>query len=165
VRVENLEDASEHIGEVLKRVKKEHLQRAYKIKDWADEDDFLVQLCKLSGKLLKGGEPDLSTAAKMVLQDWQRGRIPFFVPPPQQQEVEEQPKTNASAESEEQTISTDRAAAAMRAIAGIISSQQLKHVPAQKNFFGENDQEHEDLQHPLTDNEHEDQQRPLADAE
>lgn len=34
VRVTNLEDATEHIGEVLKRVKKEHLERAYKIKDW-----------------------------------------------------------------------------------------------------------------------------------
>ncbi|KAF4360789.1 hypothetical protein F8388_015112 [Cannabis sativa] len=34
VRVTNLEDASEHIGEVLTRVKKERLERAYKIKDW-----------------------------------------------------------------------------------------------------------------------------------
>ena len=34
VRVTNLEDAAEHIGEVLRRVKKEHLQRAYKIQDW-----------------------------------------------------------------------------------------------------------------------------------
>lgn len=34
VRVTNLHDASEHIGEVLKRVKKEHLKRAYKISDW-----------------------------------------------------------------------------------------------------------------------------------
>ena len=30
----NLADAAEHIGEVLRRVKKEHLQRAYKIQDW-----------------------------------------------------------------------------------------------------------------------------------
>ena len=30
----NLDDASEHIGEVLRRVKKEHLQRAYKIQEW-----------------------------------------------------------------------------------------------------------------------------------
>ncbi|KAJ4778406.1 Nucleolar GTP-binding protein 2 [Rhynchospora pubera] len=84
VRVTNLQDAAEHIGEVLQRVKKEHLQRAYKIDDWADENDFLVQLSKSSGKLLKGGEPDLMTAAKMVLHDWQRGKIPFFVPPPQE---------------------------------------------------------------------------------
>jgi nuclear GTP-binding protein len=34
VRVTNLADAAEHIGEVLSRVKKEHLQRAYKIQDW-----------------------------------------------------------------------------------------------------------------------------------
>ncbi|KAK1650048.1 hypothetical protein QYE76_067853 [Lolium multiflorum] len=87
VRVTNLDDASEHIGEVLRRVKKENLQRAYKIQHWADDNDFLVQLSKRSGKLLKGGEPDLATAAKMVLHDWQRGKIPFFVPPPQQKEV------------------------------------------------------------------------------
>lgn len=34
VRVTNLHDAAEHIGEVLNRVKKEHLERAYKIEDW-----------------------------------------------------------------------------------------------------------------------------------
>lgn len=34
VRVENLEDATEHIGEVLSRVKREYLTRAYKVKEW-----------------------------------------------------------------------------------------------------------------------------------
>ncbi|CAI9103454.1 OLC1v1001936C1 [Oldenlandia corymbosa var. corymbosa] len=96
VRVTNLEDAAEHIGEVLKRVKKEHLQRAYKITDWEDDHDFLVQLCKATGKLLRGGEPDLMTAAKMVLHDWQRGKIPFFVPPPK--ESPEDPVDDANAE-------------------------------------------------------------------
>lgn len=32
--------------------------------------------------VVQGGEPDLSTVSKMVLNDWQRGRIPFFVKPP-----------------------------------------------------------------------------------
>lgn len=31
---------------------------------------------------VQGGEPDLQTAAKMVLHDWQRGKIPFFTLPP-----------------------------------------------------------------------------------
>ncbi len=35
-----------------------------------------------AGKLGKGGEPDLNTAAKMMLYDWQRGKIPFFTLPP-----------------------------------------------------------------------------------
>ena len=39
----------------------------------------------LTGSLsltFQGGEPDLQTVGKMVLNDWQRGRIPFFVKPP-----------------------------------------------------------------------------------
>ncbi|KAG6385337.1 hypothetical protein SASPL_154170 [Salvia splendens] len=33
-----------------------------------------------------GGEPDYTTAAKMILHDWQRGKIPIFVPPPKEEE-------------------------------------------------------------------------------
>ncbi|XP_058078063.1 nuclear/nucleolar GTPase 2 [Magnolia sinica] len=148
VRVANLEDASEHIGEVLKRVKKEHLQRAYKIQNWDDDNDFLVQLCKLSGKLLKGGEPDLMTAAKMVLHDWQRGRIPFFVPPPQQEEKPSENPTSFEA-NEDSSVSTDRASAAMKAIANVISSQQLKHVPVQRDLFGDDELEGEKSEQQL----------------
>lgn len=35
-----------------------------------------------AGKLTRGAEPDTQTAAKMVLLDWQRGRLPFFTLPP-----------------------------------------------------------------------------------
>ncbi|KAM0840230.1 hypothetical protein ACQ4PT_059835 [Festuca glaucescens] len=140
VRVTNLDDASEHIGEVLRRVKKEHLQRAYKIQEWVDDNDFLVQLSKMSGKLLKGGEPDLTTAAKMVLHDWQRGKIPFFVPPPQQNEDGPSEITEPVERSGEEAVSSDRTAAAMKAIAGIISSQQTMNVPCQREF-GRNTQD------------------------
>ncbi|CAN1134641.1 Nuclear/nucleolar GTPase 2 [Linum perenne] len=138
VRVTNLEDATEHIGEVLKRVKKEHLKRAYKIDDWEDDNDFLVQLCKSSGKLLKGGEPDLSTAAKMILHDWQRGKIPFFVPPPQQEDKpsEEAPIEDVDEEADE---INKAASAALKAIATVISSQQLRSVPVQRDLFSENE--------------------------
>ena len=57
-------------------------RRAYKLKAWDGAEDFLAQLAQASGKLVKGGEPDLNTAAKMVLYDWQRGKIPFFCLPP-----------------------------------------------------------------------------------
>jgi nuclear GTP-binding protein len=141
VRVTNLADASEHIGEVLRRVKKEHLQRAYKIKDWEDDHDFLLQLCKASGKLLKGGEPDLTTGAKMILHDWQRGRIPFFVKPPEEDDVASE---EAEAGEEEITVpgidkeaiaDNSQSAAALKAIAGIMSSQQQNGVTVQRNFF------------------------------
>ncbi|KAK4576644.1 hypothetical protein RGQ29_027265 [Quercus rubra] len=138
VRVTNLQDASEHIGEVLKRVKKEHLERAYKIKDWNDDNDFLVQLCKLTGKLLKGGEPDLMTAAKMVLHDWQRGKIPFFVPPPRQEDKSAD-EPNVFGADQDEVGSSQASAAAFRAIANVISSQQQMSVPVQRDLFSENE--------------------------
>lgn len=52
------------------------------MKSWEDTTDFLTQLARSSGKLLRGGEPDLKTSARMVLYDWQRGKIPYFSLPP-----------------------------------------------------------------------------------
>ncbi|KAJ0044883.1 hypothetical protein Pint_04487 [Pistacia integerrima] len=137
VRVTNLEDAAEHIGEVLKRVKKEHLKRAYKIADWKDENDFLLQLCKSTGKLLKGGEPDVMTAAKMILHDWQRGKIPFFVPPPRQDESTEEP--NVYGITEEAVADSNQASAALKVINSVMLSQQEKSVPVQKDLFSEDE--------------------------
>ncbi|KAL9319400.1 hypothetical protein ACSQ67_015917 [Phaseolus vulgaris] len=137
VRVTNLKDAADHIGEVLKRVKKAHLERAYKIKEWDDENDFLLQLCKSSGKLLKGGEPDLMTGAKMVLHDWQRGRIPFFVPPPKQEEESEEPNVNGV--DIDDAVDGNEASAAIKAIADVLSSQQQISVPVQKDLYSENE--------------------------
>ncbi|GKV15921.1 hypothetical protein SLEP1_g26650 [Rubroshorea leprosula] len=140
VRVTNLEDASEHIGEVLTRVKKEHLERAYKIQEWEDENDFLLQLCKSTGKLLRGGEPDLTTAAKMVLHDWQRGKLPFFVPPPQQ-EVNDGSSESPTVHGidEEAVANNSQASAALQAIANVMSSQQQRSVPVQRDLFNENE--------------------------
>ena len=47
-----------------------------------DATIFLSTLAVKMGKLLKGGEPDIETVARVVIQDWQKGRLPYFVPPP-----------------------------------------------------------------------------------
>ncbi|XP_039974366.1 nucleolar GTP-binding protein 2 [Xiphias gladius] len=82
VQVEKIRNPEEHIGAVLERAKPEYIQKTYRIPTWDSAEDFLEKLAFRTGKLLKGGEPDLTTVSKMVLNDWQRGRIPFFVKPP-----------------------------------------------------------------------------------
>jgi nuclear GTP-binding protein len=89
VRIENIENV-DHIEEVLKRVKKEYLQKHYKIVEWKDHVDFLTQIAKKSGKLHKNGKPDLTICARKVLHDWIRGRIPWFVVPPFEDQMGEQ---------------------------------------------------------------------------
>ncbi|XP_018555492.1 nucleolar GTP-binding protein 2 [Lates calcarifer] len=82
VQVEKIRNPEEHIGAVLERAKPEYIQKTYRIPTWDTAEDFLEKLAFRTGKLLKGGEPDRATVSKMVLNDWQRGRIPFFVKPP-----------------------------------------------------------------------------------
>jgi nuclear GTP-binding protein len=89
VRVENLYTPAEHIPELLERVRPEYIERTYGLEHreggWHGEEGatiLLSAIAKRSGKLLKGGEPDQEAAAKMVLNDWIRGKIPYFVAPP-----------------------------------------------------------------------------------
>ena len=84
--MEALPTPSEHVPELLMRVKPLYLSRTYGLTipdsgSWI-ADEFLDVLARAKGRLLKGGEPDIEGAAKIVLGDWVRGRIPYFVAPP-----------------------------------------------------------------------------------
>lgn len=93
VQVEKLKTPEDFIPAVLERVKKEYLRRVYRLNDWKDANDFLDQMARRTGRLLKGGEPDNNAVARMVLNDWQRGKLPFFVAPvnPDLGKVQEKP--------------------------------------------------------------------------
>ncbi|KAI0121073.1 NUC091 domain-containing protein [Xylariales sp. AK1849] len=82
VRVEKVENPEQYIKSVLSRVKPHHMERTYELKGWKDDIHFLELLARKGGRLLKGGEPDLDGVAKMVLTDYMRGKIPWFIPPP-----------------------------------------------------------------------------------
>ncbi|KXS10208.1 NGP1NT-domain-containing protein [Gonapodya prolifera JEL478] len=82
VRVENVEMPEQYVDAVVARCGKGYLEKTYGVQGWNSAEEFLEMVAKKGGKLLKGGEPDLPTVAKMVLNDWLRGKIPFFTAPP-----------------------------------------------------------------------------------
>lgn len=83
VRVENVHNPEQYIPGVLKKVLPRHIERTYEIKDFdGDAIEFLSILARKGGRLLRGGEPDLDGVAKMVINDFLRGKIPWFTPPP-----------------------------------------------------------------------------------
>lgn len=90
VRVENVENPEQYIAAVLKRTKPQHIQRTYDLGGFATATDFLQLLARKGGRLLKGGEADLDGAAKMVLNDFVRGKIPWYTPPPAVEGQEEE---------------------------------------------------------------------------
>ena len=82
VRVENVEHPEQYIPAVLKRTKVQHIERTYDIRGFNTPNEFLEMLARKGGRLLKGGEADVNGVAKMVLNDFLRGKIPWFTPPP-----------------------------------------------------------------------------------
>ncbi|OTA94975.1 hypothetical protein M434DRAFT_29349 [Hypoxylon sp. CO27-5] len=85
VRVEMVENPEQYIPALLAKVKQHHMERTYEIKGWNDHIHFLELLARKAGRLLKAGEPDVDGVAKMVLNDFMRGKIPWFTPAPIQE--------------------------------------------------------------------------------
>jgi nuclear GTP-binding protein len=82
VRIETLSEPAAFVADVLRRVKPEYITRHYGIPSWSSALDFLEKFAVKSGKMLKGAEPDVNTAGRMVLNDFLRGRLPYFELPP-----------------------------------------------------------------------------------
>lgn len=101
VRVEHLSAPGDSIPTLLERVRPEYMRRTYGIQEWRDSEDFLTQLAKKRGKLGKGGEANLDTVAKMVLNDWIRGKIPYFVRPPESDKTEREAGAEIGVEARE----------------------------------------------------------------
>lgn len=82
VRVEKVEHPEQYITALLGKVKQRHMEKTYELTGWTNSTEFLELLARKGGRLLKGGEPDLDGVAKMVLNDFMRGKIPWFTPAP-----------------------------------------------------------------------------------
>lgn len=82
VQVERLEDPISPVSEILARVPAKQLMSVYKVAAFDGVDSFLQQVANARGKLKRGGVVDVEAAARIVLQDWNEGRIPYYTVPP-----------------------------------------------------------------------------------
>jgi len=86
VRAERIPDPEIYIDAILKKTEKKHVYDVYGVREWEDYEDFIKQVAERTGKLLKGGEPDINNVSKSIIMDWQRGNIPYFERPPKSEE-------------------------------------------------------------------------------
>jgi len=143
VRVEALSTPSEHIPTLISRVKPVYLARTYGLEvpesgEPFGPDEVLDKLARMKGRLLKGGEPDLDGVAKILLSDWVRGKIPYFIPPPERPEelnkVEEAKRKKEEAKGKRKSQAVDEQEERLRAI-GV--RQNLGSIMQKNTFTGE----------------------------
>jgi len=84
IKVETLEDPITPVVAIIGRVPRPHLMLHYCISSFTDTAEFLAKLAIKGGKLKKGGVADRNLAARMVLNDWNTGKIKYFTHPPEQ---------------------------------------------------------------------------------
>ncbi|KAI6902636.1 nuclear/nucleolar GTP-binding protein [Hortaea werneckii] len=73
---------------------------------------FLELLARKGGRLLKGGEADVDGVAKMVLNDFLRGKIPWFSPPPSSSSATKVTTTSADGSTTEKAVADANAGVA-----------------------------------------------------
>lgn len=88
VRAERLETPEDYIDAILEKVKREHVAAQYKLPvkgddTWTDSISLMEMIARRCGRLRKGGDPCIRSAAIMLINDFQRGRLPHYVAPPE----------------------------------------------------------------------------------
>jgi nuclear GTP-binding protein len=91
VRAEKLENPQDFVDPILANVKPEHIMAQYKLTEkWTDAVSLMEMIAKKCGRLRKGGDPCQRSAAVMLVNDYQRGRLPHYVAPPELKSPEDQ---------------------------------------------------------------------------
>jgi len=128
VRAERLENPEDYIDAILGQVKREHIAAQYKLQGkgeetWKDSLDLMEMIARRCGRLRKGGDPCIRSAAIMLINDFQRGRLPHYVAPPE-----------LKAEEDSAAVSSNNA------IKGIRVTQNLDKI-GEENMYDEGSSE------------------------
>jgi nuclear GTP-binding protein len=79
IRVENIEDPDIYVEEIVIKAR-DSLKRVYEV-EFEDCNEFLEKIGLRYGRLKKNAEVNIEDAARIVLHDWIKGKIPFYMVP------------------------------------------------------------------------------------
>lgn len=84
VNVDEMSDLISPIEAILERCPAPYLMQLYSIPRFQQNDcmSFLALVARSTGKLKRGGIPNIDAAAKGILHDWNDGKIKYYCKPP-----------------------------------------------------------------------------------
>lgn len=66
----------------MDKISKNDILMHFKIADFNTATELLVNVAVSRGKLIKGGAPDLKSAGRIILHDWNIGKLKYYTIPP-----------------------------------------------------------------------------------
>jgi nuclear GTP-binding protein len=82
LQIEQIQDYMLPVQAVMRRVSKEALVQIYKVPMFNDASELLRLIAQKRGRIRQGGILDTEEAAKVLIMDWNSGRIPYYTIPP-----------------------------------------------------------------------------------
>jgi hypothetical protein len=84
VSVDDMVDVITPVQAILERCPQSYLMQLYSIPRFKNGDamSFLALIAKATGKLKKGGIPNIDAAARGIIFDWNFGKIRYYCNPP-----------------------------------------------------------------------------------
>jgi nuclear GTP-binding protein len=84
VNIEDMTDVLTPIHAIVDKCPAAYLMQIYNIPKFTEKDavQFLSLVAKANGKLKKGGIPNTDAAARLILHDWNSGKIKYYCKPP-----------------------------------------------------------------------------------
>ncbi len=83
---DSIEDPIPAIQELIGRCSMESLMMTYNVPAFPTGPEgcmtFLAMIARSKGRVLKGGIPDKVMAGRLVIKDWNKGKIPYYSVPP-----------------------------------------------------------------------------------
>ncbi|KAJ2800218.1 nuclear GTP-binding protein nug1, partial [Coemansia guatemalensis] len=95
IKVELLDDPIAPVDIIVQRCNPVALHAMYNVSAFTNTREFLVQLARQRGMLKRQGIADLTGAARIVLNDWNKGKIPYYTLPPGMSQTTASGKTAA----------------------------------------------------------------------
>ncbi|CAK1552840.1 unnamed protein product [Leptosia nina] len=83
IRVGALKDPVTPANAILQRANKHTLVALYCIPEFSTPQEFYASLASRMGRFKRGGVPDQEAAARILLNDWNTGKVRYFTEPPQ----------------------------------------------------------------------------------
>ena len=83
IKVEQIDDTAAAVDLIVKQSGRERLMELYGIAGFETSREFLGLVANKRGKYKRGGGADFGAAAKIVVLDWNSGKVPFYTVPPE----------------------------------------------------------------------------------
>ncbi|KAM3961640.1 nucleostemin 1 [Aphomia sociella] len=83
IRVGSLKDPVTPATAILLRANKQTLIDLYSIPAFSKPQEFFASVASRMGRFKKGGVPDQDAAARILLNDWNIGKVRYFTEPPE----------------------------------------------------------------------------------